>query len=116
MKNYLDELLEELEAEIGSVEGTNLDTNDILEEELSLAMDEAISHLEESLNDEDNIDQQLEEANKIKFDKKTKLKAAITKRAILMGKEANDTLYDKHIKVKKLWEKTEAMLVKKIWC
>lgn len=104
--NELDKLLEDLEAGL-VVAGA--DVAQLTEDEeiakMEAGIDEALSALEEA--------EQLEEANKIKFDQKTKLKMAITKKAVLLAKESGDTLFMKYEKAREVKEMAESAIVKK---
>lgn len=104
--NELDKLLEDLEAGLVGVTPTDVTlTEDEEIAQLEAGIDDALTALEEA--------EQLEEANKIKFDQKTKLKMAITKKAVLLAKEGSDPLYAKYEKAKAVKDMAESAIVKK---
>lgn len=87
-----------------------------LEGQVSLSEEDEIKKLEEGIDNalvELEEAEKLEEANKIKFDNKTKLKIAITKKAVLMAKENGDALFVKYGKAKEVKDMAEAAIVKK---
>ena len=107
--------LEELMESIFADESTELnDTEDKLAEEDKLNNIEAeVDALLESLNSEEKSEEELEEATRIKMDKKAMLQNNTVKAAMSMARNSKDPLYNKYKKGEALRKAAITAIVKK---